>query len=166
MLRALSAFVLAGAVLAASCSPPPAAKSTPAEPPTAGPVVSIMPDTENESLHVAASVVELDTLQHQGNHAVRVFGMAGGDPAMNGLHTYISFYIDPAEGHRIFSIGDFLDYRVLSDAPGNVQLEIRESTHDAATNQIGERTQRLTVSWSIAAGASAPEEITVTPTAH
>lgn len=166
MMRALSALALASFVFAAACSPPSATTTAPPTMESAGPVVSILPDTENDSLQVAASVVKLDMLQRQGDHAVRVFGMAGGDPAMNGLHTYVSFYMSPAEGSRVFSVGDFLDYRVLTEAPGRVQLEIRESTLDEAKSQIGERTHRLTVGWSIAAGAAAPEEITVTPTAQ
>ena len=95
--------------------------------------------------------------------AAKLFGTAGGDPAMNGLYTHIAFFQDPAEGWRVFRIGDVLDYRVLSQRPGRVDLELEESTMDEATGRIGSRTRRVIIGWPIAADGSAPAEVTVTP---
>ena len=102
----------------------------------AGPAATVQPDTE-EGNQWAAAVVELTPLTRQGDRTVKLFGTAGGDPAMNGLYTHVAFFDSPAEGWRVFRIGDFLEYRVLSEAPGRVDLEIDESVMDEATGQIG-----------------------------
>ena len=99
----------------------------------------------------------------QGDRTVKMFGTAGGDPAMNGLYTHVAFFDSPAEGWRVFRIGDFLDYRVLSEAPGRVDLEINESVMDEATGNIGSRTRRVIVGWAVATDGSVPATVTVTP---
>jgi len=140
------------------------AAPAPAAPPlaAAGPAATVQPDTE-EGSQWAAAVVELTPLTRQGDSTVKLFGTAGGDPAMNGLYTHVAFFDSPAEGWRIFRIGDFLDYRVLSEAPGRVDLEINESTMDEATGNIGSRTRRVIVGWAVATDGSVPATVTVTP---
>ena len=127
-----------------------------------GPAATVQPDAD-EGQQWAAAVVELDPLTRQGDRTVKLFGTAGGDPAMNGLYTHVAFFDSPAEGWRVFRIGDFLDYRVLSEAPGRVDLEIHESTMDEATGNIGSRTRRVIVGWALAADGSVPATVTVTP---
>lgn len=127
-----------------------------------GPAATLTPETD-AALHQAAAVVRLDQLAGQGPLAAKLFGTAGGDPAMNGLYTHIAFFQDPAEGWRVFRIGDVLDYRILSQRPGRVDLELEESTMDEATGRIGSRTRRVIIGWPIAADGSAPAEVTVTP---
>lgn len=138
--------------------------STPAAAPltASGPAATLQPETA-PNLQDAASVVELDELRAQGTSTVKLFGTAGGDPAMNGLYTHLAFFQGPAEGWRVFRLGDFLEYRVLSEAPGRVDLEIKESTMDQATSAIGSRTRRVIVGWAVAADGSAPPTVTVTP---
>ncbi len=115
-----------------------------------------------DGLQSAASVVELTYLQKQGDLTVKLFGTAGGDPAMNGLYTYVAFYVSTADGWRVFKLGDFLDYELLAETPGRIDLELRESTMNEATGEIGSRTRRVIVSWT-AAGDAPPESIDVTP---
>ena len=119
------------------------------------------PETD-ASLQTAASVVELTPLEGQN---AKLFGTAGGDPAMNGLYVHIAFYIDAAEGWRVFRIGDFLDYRVLRAAPGVVDLGLTESVMDSATQQIGSQKRRMIVGWTPGADGAAPTAVTVTPSA-
>lgn len=128
----------------------------------AGPAATIQPDAD-ENQQWAASVVELTPLTRQGDRTVKLFGTAGGDPAMNGLYVHVAFFDSPAEGWRVFRIGDFLDYRVLSEAAGRVDLEIDESVMDEATGNIGSRKRRLIVGWAVAADGSVPATVTVTP---
>ena len=128
----------------------------------AGPAAILQPDTDPNQ-QWAASVVRLDALENQGDRAVKLFGTAGGDPAMNGLYTHLAFFESPAEGWRVFRIGDFLDYRLLSEAPGRIDLEIDESVLDAATGQIGSRKRRIIVGWALATDGSVPATVTVTP---
>ncbi len=128
----------------------------------AGPAVIVQPDAD-EGQRWAASVVELTPLSRQGDRTVKLFGTAGGDPAMNGLYTHVAFFDSPAEGWRVFRIGDFLDYRVLSESAGRVDLEIDESTMDEATGTIGSRTRRVIVGWALAADGSVPATVTIAP---
>lgn len=128
----------------------------------AGPAAALQPDAD-ANLQWAASVVSLDRLTRQGDATVKLFGTAGGDPAMNGLYTYAAFFRSPAEGWAVFRIGDFLDYRVLSEAPGRVDLEIEESVMDAQTTRISSRKRRIIIAWTPGADGGPPAGVTVAP---
>lgn len=145
------------ALSAEQAAPAPAAPLT-----AAGPAATVQPDA-TEGQQWAAAVVELTELTSQGDSTVKLFGTAGGDPAMNGLYTHLAFFDSPAEGWRVFRIGDFLEYRVLSESPGRVDLEIDESTMDEATGNIGSRTRRIIVGWAQRADGAVPATVTVTP---
>ena len=148
-----------GATLAFTLSALAPAAAQPHRP--AGPQ-TLQPD-ESEEVQSAASVVQLDTFHHQGRASVWMFGTGGGDPAMNGLYTYLAFYISPAEPYRVFRIGDFLSYRLVSETPGRVLLEVSESVMNEASGEIGARTRRLAVSWTPAAEGAAPASVTTRP---
>lgn len=118
----------------------------------------------SDTLEWAASVVRVDVLEHQeGSAGVKLFGLAGGDPAMNGLYTHLAFFQGPADPWRVFRIGDFLEYRVLSDSPGRVDLAITESVMDTETGEIGSQQRHIIVTWTPGAGGTAPDSITITP---
>ena len=149
-----SIAMIAAAFAAALASAPAAA----APPPS---TVKIVPDSA-ESLQWSAAVVRVDPLRRQGPLTVKLFGTAGGDPAMNGLYTYLAFFDSPAEGWRVFRIGDVLTYRLLAETPGRVTLEVRDNVMNPATGAIGTRLRRLTLSWR--PGASLPDSVNVTAT--
>lgn len=128
----------------------------------AGPAATLQPEA-GAALQQAAAVARLDELAGQGPLAAKLFGTAGGDPAMNGLHVHIAFFRGPAEGWRVFRLGDVLDYRILSQRAGRVDLELQESTLDEASGRIGSETRRVIVGWPIAADGSPPAEVTITP---
>lgn len=123
---------------------------------------TIRPDPEAD-LQSAASVVELTPLRRQGTLTAKLFGTAGGDPAMNGLYTYLAFFDPPHEGWRVFRLGDFLSYRVAAEAPGRLTLEVRESVLDQRTGVIGARSRRLTVGWSPGVDGKPPMLVRMTP---
>lgn len=151
--RAALAFGLAAAAAAgpALAQAGAAARSRPA---------IVRPDAE-ESLQWAASVVQLDALRRQGGTA-KMFGTAGGDPAMNGLYTYLAFLEPgPGDGWRVFRLGDFLSYRILAEAPGRLTLEVRESVLDETSGDIGARTRRLLVAWKGGSGGEPPASVAV-----
>ena len=129
----------------------------------AGDAASIEPDGDSY-LQWSASVVRVDYLENQGlQPTVKLFGTAGGDPAMNGLYTHLAVFAGVADGWRVFRIGDFLGYRVLADAPGRVDLEVQESVLNPANDEITSRTRRLIVTWTPAGPDGAPDAISVTP---
>ena len=153
--RLRAAFVLGFVLLAAA----PAAAQPVAE---RGPVTR-QPD-DSDMLQDAATVVVVDRLEHQGEGqtTAKLFGAAGGDPAMNGLNTYLAFFEPPpVNGWRVFEVGDFLSYEIVSDAPVRLLLEVSESIMDDATGEIGSRVRRLAVTWTQAADGEAPGTVTV-----
>jgi hypothetical protein len=127
-----------------------------------GPAAIVARDSD-ANLQWAASVVRVDGLTRQGDRTVKLFGMAGGDPAMNGLQTYVAFFQSPADGWAVFPVGDVLDYRILSEVSGRVDLELTESHLEDASGEIGSRSRRVMVSWAVPADGSAPSSVTVTP---
>ncbi len=165
--RKTAIALLALAALTAGCLQAPAAQTAQSQaaavPLTAsGAPVVHAPEEASDTIDWAASVVRVDDIANQGALGVHLFGIAGGDPAMNGLRTYISFYENPAEGHRTFMIGDVLDYRILSSAPGRVDLELRESVMNAAA-EIGTRARTVIVTWTAPPEGEAPASISITP---
>jgi hypothetical protein len=129
--------------------------------PAPGGAQVVRPDAD-EDLQWAAAVVELDMLRNQGDATVKLFGYAGGDPAMNGLHTYLAFFEMGGDGWRAFRIGDFLDYRIVSERRGRVLLEISESIFIDDTGEIGTQRRRLLVSWTPGPDGAPPASVSVT----
>jgi len=164
----VQALIACTALAVCACSQP-ATSAPQAETPAA---VTLVADGDAQTLQAfedgdhmqwAASVTQVDYLMHQNDGGSKLFGLAGGDPAMNGLYTHIAFFQGPGDGWRVFRIGDFLTYRVLTDSPGRVDLEIQESTMDAQTTEIGSRTRHLIISWTPGADGQAPSQVQVTP---
>ncbi|MFJ6024077.1 hypothetical protein ACIQC9_05715 [Brevundimonas sp. NPDC092305] len=118
---------------------------------------------QDDTVQTAAWVVRVDPLTRQGQRTVKLFGLAGGNPAMNGLNSHIAFFRSSADGWTVFRIGDFLDYRVLSESPGRVDLEVTESVLQSETGEIGSRTRRMIVRWASFGDEDGPASITVTP---
>jgi hypothetical protein len=120
----------------------------------------VRPDPD-ANLQWAAAVEQVTQLRNQGEPGAKLFGAAGGDPAMNGLHTYLAFS-EPPEGWRLFPIGDFLAYRVVAETRGRLTLEIRENLYKQQTGEVGTRTRRLRVSWSAGRDGEPPASVNVT----
>lgn len=129
-------------------------------PATAVPPPAILQPDEDEHRGYEASVIEVTELR-QANIGAKLYGTAGGDPAMNGLYTYIAFYSSPAEGHRVFQIGDFNEYRIHEEAPGRIVLEVDENYMDEGSGDIQSRTRRMTISWTLGPDDTAPASVRV-----
>lgn len=158
-----ASLALAGCTFTATPDDGAAAQQAPAVTLTAsGEPQTLRIETDNEHIQWAASVVRVDYIANQEPMTVKMFGMAGGDPAMNGLYTEIAIFESSADGWRVFRIGDFLDYRILSSDRGRVDLEVQESTMNAETSEIGSQTRHLIVTWRFSADGAAPT-VTVTP---
>jgi hypothetical protein len=156
-----AAAVLALAAGPAAAQPRHAVGGTPAPRPSPRGAV-VRPDAD-ENLQWAASVVQLDALQHQGDLSGKLFGAAGGDPAMNGLNTYLAFFVSPADGWRVFRLGDFISYRILAESRGLVVLQLEESVMNQASGDISSRTRRVTVRWTAGADGAPPATVTIAP---
>jgi hypothetical protein len=159
--KVMLAFALAG--LAAGSGQAWAAHSqAPAARPGAIPRPETIRPDPDENLQWAAAVVQLDALRRQGAQTVKLFGTAGGDPAMNGLYTYLAFFESPGDGWRVFRLGDFLAYRIVSETPGRLALEVRESVMNDRTGDIGTRVRRLALSWTPGAEGAPPSSVRMT----
>lgn len=123
-----------------------------------GPAV-VQVEAEDEGLQWAASVTGVDLLAQEPD-TTKLFGVAGGDPAMNGLYTYLAFYLSPGDGWRVFKVGDFLTYRIVAQRPGRLELAIEESVMDGEGN-IGARRRRLALSWTRGPDGAPPARVTV-----
>lgn len=139
-----------------SAATPTATTNSGALKPT-GQGVALTPRSD-DYLQSAASVVEVHPLAEVTGMDGKVFGLAGGDPAMNGLQTYLAFYRSPADGWWVYQIGDFLSFKVLNQSPGQVDLEVEESTLDDATTIIGKRTRRIVVAFTVPPEDSSAED--------
>lgn len=120
---------------------------------------TVSPD-EDEGLQVAAGVAEVHTLAHQGDASVTVFGLTGGDPAMNGEYIMLSFNGAPNDGSKIFRVGDVLEFHILSDAPGRMLLQVRENVMNDA-GDIGEASRRVLVTWTPGRDGAPPATVRV-----
>jgi len=162
MIRSTLALALAASLLAAcgqDADAPEAAAPAALEP--AGAPVTVEID-DAAWLQAAASVVELEALPDLN---AKVFGTGAGDPAVNGLYTYIAFFGGAAEGWRVYRLGDFESFEVLASAPGRIDLEISESAVDGESGQVAAATRRLIVGWTPGEDGAAPQTISVTPAA-
>lgn len=137
------------------------AAATPAPLAASGEPSALAPSDVGDDLNGAVSVVRVDDLELEENGGVKLFGTAGGDPAMNGLYTYIAFYANPMDGWRVFQLGDFLDYRILSETPSRVDLELNESVLDETTGNISSRIRHIIVTWTRDADRNPPSELTI-----
>lgn len=117
-----------------------------------------LPPEVNDDLQSAASVTEINDVPNQGNASVKLFGI-GADTALNGLYTYIAFFENSANGWRIFSLGNILDYRIVSAAPGRLVLQFSE--HTDSDGAIGRR--RVVVRWTPGTDDTPPATVTVGP---
>ena len=134
-------------------SPTPPAVKTRATP--SGPPVTVEVE-EDEGAQWAASVMQIHPMESQN---AKVFATAGGDPAINGLYTYLGLFGGAAEGWRVFRIGDFESWRVIDEADGRIVLEVAESSINPDTGLSMTRRKRVIVRFN----ANRPENITVTP---
>lgn len=119
-----------------------------------------LPADGDENLQWAASVVRLVPIEDQG---AKLFATAGGDPAVNGLYTYIAFFAGPADGWSVYRLGDFRDFGVRAISPGRVDLEITEDAVDPGSGEIVQSRRRAIVRWTPGPDGTPPTRVTVTP---
>ncbi|MFT4913933.1 MAG: hypothetical protein ACI9YM_002544 [Brevundimonas sp.] len=137
-----------------------AAATTPAT--ASGPAQSVQAQSD-DYLQSAASVVAVTPLTAPGADA-KLFGLAGGDPALNGDHAYLAFFIDPSEGWRVFPLGDFERWSLGEQGPGRFVLETTQGRMGDDGEMVNGEVKRFIVTWeSGGPDAPAPSTITVTP---
>lgn len=130
-----------------------------AQPVGSGGPVTLSPD-DDPNLQYSAAVASVHALTRQGDASVAIFSTVGGDPAMNGEYIFLSFDISPAEGARIFKIGDVTEYRILSETPGRVLLQVTENVMNTG-GEIGVARRRVLVTWRPGVDGAPPASVRV-----
>ena len=113
---------------------------------------------EDDDLQWAASVMQIHPMESQN---AKLFGVAGGDPAMNGLVTYLGLFAGPAEGWRVYRIGDFEEWTVSEESRRRVVLDVRESRM-GENDEIVAEDRRLIVEFRMGEDGQS-DRVTVTP---
>lgn len=137
------------AVLAlAACQP------APSEPAKTAPEVSAAP-SEPAKPSGPSKVIEAEddhmpeawvTDVHQIKNAdFKIFSTAGGDPAINGLYTYLAAYTPPEGWTRVYMIGDFNAWEVIEESATRAVLKVNRSWVDEATGDIKTADEKLIV---------------------
>jgi hypothetical protein len=154
-------FALVALCAIAACAPQAKKEETSNAPAAkveaAGPPETLTALTEGDA-EIAASVVQVIDLATEKTSA-KIFTRAGGDPAINGLYTYLAIYRSPAEGWRVFFVGDFNSIALDSQTPEQVVLKVSQSRIDA--NKLDPVTEEKRV--IIAIPGIDAETTTVTP---
>ena len=146
--------VFAVATLAlAACSPqaetPAEPAPAPAETPAAAPVTTpaqpsgpsrTVAAASDEGLINAASVTDVHFVKDAD---VKLFSTAGGDPAINGLNTYLALFTPPEGWTRIFMIGDFNSWEVVEESPTRVVLKVSRSWIEEGNGDIKTADEKL-----------------------
>lgn len=159
--KSLTLALVAGCVALAGCNPaaPGSSDAAPAAAATtaAAPTFTAAADAKPETLAAAGSdsegeaadlggVVRFDRIPNQsGEEFVRLIGTAGGDPAANGLMTYL--VISMTHDSWVYTIGNILEYRIKGASNGRLDLEIDE-TVVADNGDMGNQTRKVIVTWT------------------
>lgn len=139
----------------ASTVPTPEPADTRAEPAGEPEVIEAAGD---ENLQWAASVMQIHPMENQN---AKLFAVSGGDPALNGLITYLALFAGPHEGWRVYRIGDFEEWTVSEEGRRRVVLDARESGMSEDGDVVTEA-RRLIIEFRIGENGES-ERVTVTP---
>lgn len=137
-------YILAAALALAACSPQPAPASEAAAvaPPAAetsapaaefkasGPARTIAAEPKDME---AAWVTDVRMIKDTD---AKIFSTAGGDPAINGLYTYLALFTAPDGWTRVFQIGDFNSWEVVQESPTQVVLKVSRSWIEEGSGDV------------------------------
>lgn len=154
---ALAACEPAGTPAPEAAQTAPAAPSETPAPPAqpSGPARTVEAESEPSD---AAWVTDV---HHVKDADVKIFSTAGGDPAINGLYTYLAVYTPPEGWTRVFMVGDFNAWEVAEESPTRVVLKVSRSWIEEETGDVKTAEEKLIL--DVPASEDAP--LTVTPAA-
>jgi hypothetical protein len=82
----------------------------------------------------AAYVTDVRTIE--GADGAKIFSTAGGDPAINGLYTYLALFTAPEGWTRVFQIGDFNSWEVVGESAERVTLKVSRSWIEEGSGDV------------------------------
>jgi len=75
----------------------------------------------------------------------KLFSTVGGDPAMNGEYVFLALMGEPAQGWKVFRIGDFNSWELVEQSSDRAVLFVSRSAIDQPTGEIVTYEQRIAV---------------------
>lgn len=159
--------ILAAALALAACQPAAEEPAKPAEPATAETAPPPAPEPARPSGPPKSIEAEDDQMPEAwvtDVHLVKdadfkIFSTAGGDPAINGLYTYLAAYTQPDGWTRVYMLGDFNSWDVLEESATRVVLKISRSWIEEGTGDVKTAEEKLIVDLP----ATPETPVTVTP---
>ena len=160
--------ILAGALALAACQPATETPAAPAEP--AAPAAPATPTVEPAKPSGPAKAVEAEDdhfpeayvtdVHHIKDADFKVFSTAGGDPAVNGLYTYLARYNDDERGWtQVYMLGDFNSWEIVEESPTRIVLKVSRSWVEQESGDIKTADEKLIVDLP----ATAETPVMVTP---
>jgi hypothetical protein len=142
-MRAIGISVLAAATVLVACAPensapPPSASQVEALKTVSGPTALELAVSDQEGAFVS-QVVQLQTID------ARIYGVVGGDPAINGVFTYLAVFDEPIDAPQVYRIGNFNEFELVSEQPGQATLLVSRSEVDQASGDVRTYAERLVI---------------------
>ncbi len=133
-------IVLAALALAA-CQPVAPQTTAPAAPAAESPApVALKPSGPPRTVAAEGEPMEAadvtDVRMVEGADGAKIFSTAGGDPAINGLYTYLALFTAPEGWTRVFQIGDFNSWEVVEESAERVTLRVSRSWIEEGSGDI------------------------------
>ncbi|HOY78024.1 MAG TPA: hypothetical protein PLN33_09475 [Hyphomonadaceae bacterium] len=146
--------ILAAALALAACQPAAEDPAKPAEqaaadaPAAKAPVEPAKPSgpakaIEAEDEHMPEAWVT--DVHHIDETDFKIFSTSGGDPAINGLYTYIAAFTPPDGWTRVYMLGDFNSWEVVEESASRVVLKISRSSIEEGTGDIKTVDEKLII---------------------
>lgn len=147
---ALCAAALALTACGPDAAPAPEAVEAPAATPAAAPA------PPNAATMKGVEIAQVEAAMDQGAASVnkviplergdaKIFSTVGGDPAINGEYVYLALMGDPAQGSKVFRIGDFNSWDMVEQTKERAVLYVSRSAMDEPTGQIVTYEQKIAV---------------------
>jgi hypothetical protein len=133
-------IVLAALALAA-CQPVAPQTTAPAAPAAESPAPpALKPSGPPRTVAAEGEPMEAayvtDVRMVEGADGAKIFSTAGGDPAINGLYTYLALFTAPEGWTRVFQIGDFNSWEVVEESAERVTLRVSRSWIEEGSGDI------------------------------
>jgi hypothetical protein len=136
-------FALAALALAA-CQPVAPDAAAPAAPAAESPAAPVplrrKPSGPPRTVQAEAAPMDAayvtDVRMVEGADGAKIFSTAGGDPAINGLYTYLALFSAPEGWTRVFQIGDFNSWEVVEESAERVTLKVSRSWIEEGSGDV------------------------------
>jgi hypothetical protein len=137
-------LIALAALALAACQPVAPEAAVPAAPAVESPAapvpLALKPSGPPRTVQAEAAPMEAayvtDVRMVEGADGAKIFSTAGGDPAINGLYTYLALFTAPEGWTRVFQIGDFNSWDVVEESAERVTLKVSRSWIEEGSGEV------------------------------